>query len=152
MTWANPSGLITKFRDQLLLCADVTSSGLVSNDFHYPDFAAAGTTPDTIPAVLLQEPVEERERYAEGAIPLISGTLKAAFFFPLSIAVSAGFMETFARNVIKQLASQSPGISFKGYSTALSTDPKPSARAAGADDTTNLYRRVTITVTYGLSR
>lgn len=152
MTWSNPSDVLTTFRDQLLLCASVIGVPLVEADFHYPSFGVTGAAPSDLPAVLLQEPVEERERYAEQALPLIGGTLKAAFYFPESVASNAGYMETFCRTVIKELGLQFSGLAFRRFSVSLSTDPKPAARAAGVDDSANMYRAATITVEYGLSR
>lgn len=154
MTWSNPSAVLTQWRAQLVASTTVAALPLLSAGFHYPEFTTSGITPDTLPVALLQESEEGRERYAEGAIPLISGTLKATFYFAEAMAATAGFMETFARDVIKDLALQSAsgGLAFKSFSTSLSSEPKPTARAAGVDTPASMYRAVTITANYGLSR
>ena len=153
MSWTNPSAVITQWRTQLLACSAVSALPVVEADFHYPFFAGGGLVPDTLPAVLLQEPEHTRHRYAEGALPLIGGTLKAGFYLDEATATDAGFLETFARNVIEQLGSQyDGGLAFKNYATTLSSEPKPAARAAGANDSRNLYRSVILTVQYGLDR
>jgi len=154
MTWSNASPVLIQFRAQLLLSPTILAVPMVQAEFHYPAFGPSGTTPETMPACLLQETPQERERYAEGALPLVSGTLKAAFFFGEATSLDSGAMEAFARDVIKDLALQSAsgGISFRSFSTSLSSDPKPAARAAGETSAVNLYRSVTITANYGLSR
>jgi hypothetical protein len=154
MTWSNPSAVITQWRDQLLLCPSVAAVPIGSPDVHYPTFAGGDSeSPDSLPCALLQEAPQSRTRYAEGAIPLISGMLKANFYFPLTLATSAGFCETFARQVILELGQQyNAGLAFSDFETILSSDPRPGARASGEDSPTNTYRAVTITVRYGLSR
>lgn len=151
MTWANPSGVLIQFRTQLLACATISAVPMVVGDFHYPEFAAAGITPDTLPACLLQEGRGTRERYAEGAVGLIGGTLKASFYFKEAIAVNAGYMETFSRDLIKDLSSQYYGLPFRDWEVTLSSEPKPAARGAGINNSNDLYRAVTITVQYGLT-
>jgi len=154
MTWLNASAVITQWRDQLLLCPAVIAAPFVSADVNYPTFAGGDAkTPDSLPAIILQEAPQTRTRYAEGAIPLIAGNLKAVFFFPMSVAVNAGFCETFARQVILELGAQyNSGLAFSDYETSLASDPRPGARAAGESSSTNTYRAVAITVRYGLSR
>jgi hypothetical protein len=154
MSWSNPSAVITQWRDQLLLCPVVIAVPIVQADVHYPAFAGGDAEfPDSLPCILVQEAPQSRVRYAEGAIPLISGNLRANFYFPLSIAVSAGFCETFARQVLLELGQQfNSGLAFSDFETILSSDPRPGARASGEDSSTNTYRAVTISVRYGLSR
>jgi len=151
MSWTNPSAVIIKWREQLLACA-VVDDLYDEEDFHYPQFAPSGETPDDILAVLLQESAHNRERIGEGMLPLVGGTLKAQFYLPEDVANDAGYMETFSRTVIAQLGAQYSGIAFREFDVALSSEPKPAARASGANTTSNLYRTVTITAMYGLSR
>lgn len=154
MTWANPSGVMTQWRAQLLLCPSILAVPFAQADFHYPNFEGGSSeTPDSLPAVLLQEAPQTRQRYAEGAIPLISGTLRAVFFFPIAMAVNAGFCETFIRAVMLELGEQyNGGLAFSDYECSLSSDPRPGARASETDQTNNSFRAVSLTVRYGLTR
>jgi len=153
VTWVNASAVLTQYRAQLLACPTVDALFDEAN-FHYPYFQGGSSeTPDSLPACLLQEIPQRRVRYAEGAIPLISGTLKACFYFLVTDAVNAGFCETFARDVILELGQQlNGGLAFSDYEVTLSSDPRPGARAAGDTAQQNTFRAVTITVQYGLSR
>ena len=148
MTWMNPYGTITQYRTQLLLCDTIITS-FATGVFHYPSFGPSGATPDTLPACLLQEGEQDRDRYAEGAIPLISGILKASFYFEEAQATDAGWLESFCRSVIYDLGKQFNGLPFKNHKVTLSSEPTPGLRAADGE---NLYRAATITSTYGLTR
>ena len=156
--WLNANPVITQFRTQLLACTAVTDAGLVEESFHYPSFSfSTENDPDEIPACLLTETPQQRERYAEGAIPLISGTLTAKFYLPASLAENAGWVETFVRSVVYQLGAQYYGLAWKSFNVTLSSNPTPAQRAADVEAEDNdlppvVYREAVITAHYGLSR
>lgn len=150
MTWSlGASDIIIQWRTQLKACALLST--WLDSQFHYPAFDPLA---DGIPAVLLAETPHTRERYAEGAIPLIGFSLRADFYLDATNFPDAGYVETFARDIIKQLGSQYYGFAWKSLGTELASDPTPGQRAVSQDETSppTLYRVITVRAEVGLSR
>lgn len=143
MTWVNAPAIVTQWRDQVVACATVTAAGIVSARAH----TTLAIQTDTLPAVVMAETAISRERYAEGAGGLPSGTLTAVFYLPSSAYSDAGSVETFARAVVKELLEQPTVIPFREVHSGLCSDPTPGARAAGGNSD---FRTIDITATYGL--
>jgi hypothetical protein len=127
----------------------VVAAGFVLASYHYPAFDPIA---DGMPACELAERDMQRERYAEGAIPLISGTLSATFFFDKTQGPDAGYLETFSRAVILELGEQYYGLAIKSMTATLASAVTPGQRAAEENTPGAEYRTVTITAQYGLSR
>jgi hypothetical protein len=104
--------------------------------------------------MLLAELGQVRERYAEGAIGLITGQLIADLFVANGFAggSDAGSLETLMRQVIIDLQLQYYGFNFKTMETKLATLPSPGMRAAGADTTQATFTGIRLWATYGLNR
>jgi hypothetical protein len=154
MAWSNPSTVITKFRDQLLACTSLGATGLntTTANYHYPKCAFQGDSPNALPAIRLAETEQNRERYCEGAVGLVGGTLVATFYLDATSTVDVGYTETLARTIVKELFSQFTGIAFRKMDVALSSDLTPGQRAADEDTPYSAYYSITLTVQYGLSR
>lgn len=146
MSLTTPTPIITQLANQLLLCPSVIAKGITLDDIWYPNFAIK---PGDLPALLLVETPQVRTRYAEGAIPLVSGTLKIIFY---EDGTDPGSLENFARSLCIDLGSQYYGICFRDYHVGLCSDPKPGQRAVAVGSTTADYRQITTTVQYGLTR
>ncbi len=144
MSLTNPHGTIQQLADQILLCPAVIAKGIVDEtQLWYPNMSV----PDAVfPAILLTERNQTRTRYAEAAIPLISGTFTIIYF---ETGTDPGELETFARQLVLELGSQYYGLCFREFSVGLCSDPKPGQRAAGGNSD---YRQISITVQYGLTR
>lgn len=147
MSLTNPTPIITQLASQLLLCPSVIAKGFIDDDnIWYPNFAIKT---GTLPAILLVETPQVRTRYAEGAIPLVSGTLKIIYY---EDGTDPGSLENFARSLCIDLGSQYYGICFRDYHVGLCSDPKPGQRAVAEGKPTADYRQITTTVQYGLTR
>lgn len=150
MTWsAGVSPIITQWRAQLKACAAIST--WADAQFHCPAFDPAK---DGVPGVILAETPHSRERYAEGAVPLISFSLRADFYLDAAIYPDAAYVETFARTIVSQLGAQYYGFAWKSLGTELASDPTPGQRAEAQDDTApaTLFRVITVRAEVGLSR
>lgn len=150
MTWSiNASPILVQWRTQLLACS--TLSAFTLGQYHTPelDFEV-----EVMPAALLQEISLRRDRYAEGAIPLVSFTLIADFYLPPLVAADDCAAEAFARNVINDLGSQYDGFMVKSFSTELCGTLTPGQRAIALEpgNSNQSFRVARITAEVGLSR
>jgi hypothetical protein len=147
MTLVNPTPIITQLAAQLLLSPTVIAKGFTTDaDIWYPNLSLKAAT---FPALLLVETPQKRTRYAEGALPLISGTLKIIYY---EAGTDPGSLENFARSLCIDLGSQYYGICFRDYEVGLCSDPKPGQRAVADGKPNADYRQITTTVQYGLTR
>jgi len=150
MVWANASAIMVQWRAQILACPSVIAIGVTSSNIHYPQLDLGGG--DALPAVKLVDPAHSRTRHAEGAVGLAQLSLSAHFYVGLTTAVDAGFLETFARDVVQELWEQYYGFAWRDISTALASDPTPGQRAAGEEIPEVLFRGVSILADVGLDR
>lgn len=144
MVWLNPPPTVLQFRTQLLLCPSLVA--YLEAVYHYP---SADPERDPMPYVLLQEPKQTRNRYAEGAVPLISGTLVAAIF---DTTLDTGAFEKLGRQVNFELCTQYFGLAIQSVEAGLASNPTPGAKAESEneDGEQMSYRAFLITVNYGL--
>jgi hypothetical protein len=161
MTWVNPPPTVVQFRNQLLLCPSVTGApwNMTSSEFHYPTMNPSQISPnqptfDLMPCAVLADVETERERYAEGAVPLINGDLVATFYiaqeeFP---TWDVGTLETQGRQILSDMGAQYFGLSFKRSRIRLASDPKPGQQGDNNSQQQQLYRTFSLHFTYGLSR
>jgi hypothetical protein len=164
MVWVNPPPTVLQFRTQLLLCPTVIGTGpfqlgMILANFHYPTLNPSQANPnlpppDPMPCAFLADMETDRERYAEGAVGLISGELVAQFYVASADTAiyDAGSMETMARQILIELDSQYFGLTFRRKKTKTSSDPKPGQQGDGGTATQALFRTFLISLTYGLSR
>jgi len=145
MTLTNAPATVTQLETQVAACPCVIAKGAQANIW-YPNISLKTVT---LPAILLVEVSQERTRYAEGAVPLISGTFKIVFY---EAGTDPGDMETFARQLILELGEQYYGLCFRSYQVGRCSDPTPGQRAVADGKPSADYRSITITVQYGLSR
>lgn len=144
MSLTNPTPIVQQMVDQLLLCPSVIAKGITTEvPIWYPSIPLQTAT---LPGLLVVETAQERQRYAEGAIPLISGTFKIVFY---EAGTDPGQMEAFARQLAVDLGSQYYGLCFRSFSVGLCSDPTPGQRAVGGNAD---YRSISLTVQYGLTR
>lgn len=146
MTWQNPPPIVTRFRTHLLACASFTGAGFNASGTHYPAF---DIQTETLPACVLYLTPLRRTRFAEGVLPLVSGTLTAKFYFPSTSTV--GTLETFAHNITTELGNQFYGLAWRDFETQLASDLNPGQRADGENNANSDHRVVSITAEFGLS-
>jgi len=148
MSWsAYASAILIQWRTQLEACA--TLAGITQAQYHTPELDIAA---DTFPAVLLQEISLRRDRYAEGAVPLVGFTLTADFYLPSSVAADDCAAEAFARAVINDLGQQYSGFMIKSMTTELCGTLTPGQRAVGLEDVQMNFRVARIQAEIGLTR
>lgn len=129
MTWSNPSAMLVQWRTQLLASSTVVGLGAVTGSFHYPAASLGdvdGQTVDARPAIVLAETSTTRNRYAVGAQPIMSGTLRATFYLDVD---DVGAIETAARSIVDDLSLQQPGIPFSSFRVSLGSNPQQGERA-----------------------
>lgn len=149
MTWsAGASGILTQWRTQLRACPSISAWEV--EQFHYPALDLA----DGLSCVLLAETGHNRDRYAEGAVPLIGFSLRADFYLLVTDYPDAGYVETFARTIVSELGAQYYGFAWKSLGTDLASDPTPGMRATAQDESSPspLYRVITVRADVGLTR
>lgn len=147
MTLINPTPIITQLSAQVLLSPTVTAKGFTDlTNIWYPNLSLKEAV---LPAILLVETPQKRIRYAEGARPLVSGTLKIIYY---EAGSDPGSLENFARSLCIDLGEQYYGICFRDYEVGLCSDPKPGQRAVAVGKPNADYRQITTTVQYGLTR
>lgn len=148
MSWsAYASPILLQWRTQLEACA--TLAGITQAQYHTPELDIAE---DLFPAVLLQEISLRRDRYAEGAVPLVGFTLTADFYLPFAVAPDDCAAEAFARNVINDLGQQYDGFMIKNMTTELCGTLTPGQRAVGLTDAQMNFRVARIMAEVGLTR
>lgn len=148
MSWSTyASAILIQWRKQLEACA--TLAAFTQAQYHTPELDIAE---DLMPAVLLQEISLRRDRYAEGAVPLVSFTLTADFYLTPNEAPDDCAAEAFARSVINDLGQQYDGFMVKSFSTELCGTLSPGQRTAGMEETNQNFRVARITAEVGLSR
>ena len=150
--WDSPPDIVLQFREQLKLCPTIITLGALDSRFNYPN---SDLSPDAVfPQYMLAEPDNQRDRYAEGAVGLVSGALVCTLYLSAAQAATAGAAEKLARTIVKELWGQFYGIAWKSTQVGLASDPLPAQRAPGSDedDPQTSLRTITITVYYGLSR
>jgi len=146
MTLTNAIPTITQLSAQVLACPCVIAKPITADEVWYPNISLKMAT---LPAILLVETSQERVRYAEGAIPLISGTFKIIFY---EAGTDPGLVEAFARQLVLELGSQYYGLCFRNFQVGRCSDPTPGQRAVADGKPSADYRSIAITVQYGLSR
>lgn len=147
MSLTNPTPIITQLASQVLLCPTVLAKGFTDlTNLWYPNISLKEVV---LPAILLVETPQKRQRYAEGALPLVSGTLKIIYY---EAGTNPGSLENFARSLCIDLGNQYYGICFRDYDVGLCSDPKPGQRAVADGKPNADYRQITTTVQYGLTR
>jgi hypothetical protein len=152
MSLTNPPASVTALRDMLLACTSVTGAGIDTTKIWYPSSATEAddaTTPAALPRMILGEESYTRNRYAEGARGIPSGTLTAV----LQADSDIGTLETLARSICDDLEflSHSQGLANVRCNTALAAEPDAQQRAADETDTSAKFGTIIINVEYGLS-
>lgn len=137
-TWVDPPAMVTQLRTQLVACAAWTPGQAGVN---YPEVVAMATA--TYPLAVLAATAPRAEYYADGAPPLMNGTLLVVIHSTDTIGVT----EILASTLLQQLLSQIVGIPFRSSECGISSDPSPAKVAGGSS-----YRAVTITLPYGLEK
>jgi hypothetical protein len=151
MVWTNPTDMLTQFRLQLVACASATSAGIVEANVHYPGASLetnGAATADPYPIAVIAELSTARQRYAVGAIPIMSGTLQVTIH---DNGTDSSAMETLARNIVAELAAQTPGIPFSNFRVELSSNPMEGERATAEDAGATPPFSIQIQADYGLN-
>jgi hypothetical protein len=152
MTLINPPPVVTQLRNQLLLCQSFIDVGIDTAKIHYPNASPSGDLADTMPFAVIAEQTQKRTKYAEGAIPLVSGTLGVTIYADETSFPTIGDLETFGRQVTLDLGSQFYGLHIRDSECGLASDLSPGQRAAEEDTPQAAYRTISLTFHYGLSR
>jgi hypothetical protein len=161
MVWLNPPPTVLQWRTQLLASPTLQGSpwNMVTGSFHYPTLNPTQANPlvpapDQMPCMVLSEEEQERLRYAEGTIGLISGTLIATLYVASTQegGADAGTLETLLRQVMIDLELQYYGFNFLRMRTKLASNPSPAMQAAGQDTLQANYTTASLIVQYGLTR
>ncbi len=152
MTLISAPPVVTQLRDQLLLCPSVITAGITTDEIHYPNASPTGELSDTMPFMVIAELTQKRAKFAEGAIPLVSGSLGVTIYADETSFPTVGDLETFGRQVVLDLGSQFYGLHIRDSECGLASDLSPGQRAANEDTTQAAYRTISLTFHYGLSR
>lgn len=126
---------VTALAAMLALCPSWTGG---SAAIWYPD--ADPATSGTLAVIAPED--ERRTRYAEGALPIPSGTLLIILHGDDSI----GAIETLARTLQKELLTLTTGLLLRSAQVGRCAEPGP-ARVAGGES----REVIAITVEYGLN-
>jgi hypothetical protein len=135
----------------LIACPAAISAGIVEGRIHYPSAALTAddsTTPDTRPLILISPDETHHTRIAElGDRPLPGGTLIATIVHDGDI----GTIETLASAMASELQMIVTGLPINGVSLGLCSEPSSGARAADETKTTASFRRISLTIQWGLN-
>lgn len=152
MTWLNPPPIVEQFRAQLEDCPCLVAIGMTQSRFHYPSADPTGDNADPMPFCVIADLNTRRTRYAEGTIPLVSGTLAATIYVDEDSLNNVGDLETLGRQLLIELGQQFYGIPFKELEVGLASDLSPGQRSVGEDTNQGAYRTIQIKCPYGLNR
>lgn len=146
MVWISPPVSVEVFRDMILACPAATAISLTVDSCHYPSAAIdpdAGSA-DTMPLAVFASETERSEPYAAGAGGLFGGTVSSAFHFSAGTSTVGG-VESFCRNLVRQLSSLTTGLPLRSISTTVASDP------TGGGRTQTAYIVGVVTAEWGLS-
>lgn len=155
MTWDTDSVILGQFRAQHILCPTIISRGWNTNPFYHNSSASiTGSLVDTLPFFILNAPTESRDRYAEGATALINGSLVSTLYADIVTCPSIANIESLARAIMKDMASQFSGLAFSRFDVGLCSDLNPGQRAEtqNPNEGQAAFRTITTIYHFGLNR
>ncbi len=147
MSLTNPPAIITALDAMLTLSTTWGTWAASTGRTWYPDVDIQNAT---FPCAALFASNRRRTKFADGAQGAPSGELIITVWAPVTTTI--GTMETNAELVLDELLAQDTGIALRDGSVSAAADPTSSARAANdaAQDHTQGFRRISITLEYGL--
>lgn len=123
MSLTTPPAIVQAFATEIVATTSWTGDEATSLWYpNKPDFAGV-----TFPIGVIAEMAPRRKIYAEGAGPLLGGTLRLIIYANVSI----GALETLAHAMLTELLSAYSGIPYQAGECGISSDPSLS-KVAGA--------------------
>lgn len=124
MSLTTPPAIVQAFATEIVATTSWTGDEFTSLWYpNKPDFAGV-----TFPIGVIAEMAPRRRIYAEGAGPLLGGTLRLVIYSDVGI----GALETLAHAMLTELLSAYSGIPYNAAECGVSSDPSPAKVAGGA--------------------
>jgi hypothetical protein len=119
-----PPAIVQTFANEIVATTSWTGDEATSLWYPIkPDFTGV-----TFPIGVIAVMAPRRRIYAEGAGPLLGGTLRLVIYSNVSI----GALETLAQAMLTELLSAYSGIPYTSAECGISSDPSPAKVAGGA--------------------